>query len=131
MPTGPLERDGDYALPMPGRRRVALLFCAFVVVLAITPAPASAAQSCGVVSRQFTDGGAQVIIVKGRLKCATARTLMRRYWGTRVTAFRETVGLRVAGIRWTCRPTTSDFPFRWACSGGGPRRDRFRVTARE
>lgn len=56
---------------------------------------------------------------------------MRRYWNTSVDAFKRRVQLRYAGIRWTCRPTVNDFPYRWSCTGGGRNRDRFQVTARE
>jgi hypothetical protein len=56
---------------------------------------------------------------------------MRRYWTTSTDAFTRTVRLRHAGIRWTCRPTTDDFPYRWACRGGGREQNRHRVTARE
>jgi hypothetical protein len=116
---------------MTARRRVAALVCAGTAGLALAPASADAARACGVVGRPFTDGGAAVTVAKGDLRCATARGLMRAYWSRSFDAFTRRVTLRHAGIRWTCRPTTDDFPYRWACTGGGPNRDRFRVTARE
>ena len=111
-------------------RRPALAAAAAVACLA-PAAPADAARPCGTVGRPFTDGGAEVAVAKGRVSCATARGLMRRYWGIRADAFQTSIALRHAGIRWRCRPTTDDFPYRWACNGGGPDRNRFRVTARE
>ena len=116
---------------MPARRRLAARCVALGVLAAALPAPASAARACGAVDRPFTDGAAEVTVRKGDLRCSTARGLLRRYWGRSVDAFTRRVRLRHAGIRWTCRPTTDDFPYRWACRGGGPARDRFRVTARE
>jgi hypothetical protein len=104
---------------------------AALVVLGAGPSVASADRACGVVGRPFTDGGAEVAVRSGALRCAPARGLMRRYWSRSVDAFTRPVRLRHAGIRWSCRPTTDDFPYRWSCSGGGPSRDRFRVTARE
>ena len=106
-----------------------LLGCVLVAIA--LPAPAEAARGCGVVDRPFTDGRAQVSVNKGALKCSTARGLMRRYWKTSVDAFTRRVQVRYAGVRWTCRPTVDDFPYRWSCNGGGPDRTRFRVTARE
>ena len=111
------------------RHRIAAALCATVVLA--PAAPADAATACGVVARPFTDGGASVVVRKGALRCTTARALLRRYWRTRPDAFSSTVRLRHAGIRWTCRPTTEDFPYRWECRGGGPSRSRFRVTAAE
>ena len=111
-------------------RSAASLVVALAVLGASAPA-ASADRACGVVGRPFTDGGAQVAVRKGALRCTTARGLMRRYWRTSVDAFTRTQRLTYAGIRWTCRPTVDDFPYRWACTGGGPQRSRFRVTARE
>lgn len=114
------------------RSRKLLAFpCMVLVALAVVPASASADRDCGVVARPFTDGGAEVVIRKGSLQCTTARGLMRRYWGTRVDAFDRRIELRVAGIRWVCRPTVRDFPYRWECRGGGVGRDRLRVTARD
>jgi hypothetical protein len=113
------------------RRLAAAAAVAGAVAVGASAAPAHAARDCGVVGRPFTDGGAEVRVAKGSLRCATARGLYRRYWSTSVDAFARTVRVRHAGIRWTCRPTTGDFPYRWACTGGGPDRDRFRVTARE
>lgn len=110
-------------------RAAAIIGC--LLFGAALPSPAVAAQGCGVVSRPFTDGGAQVTVRKGALKCSTARGLMRRYWNTSVDAFKRRVQLRYAGIRWTYRPTVNDFPYRWSCTGGGRNRDRFQVTARE
>jgi hypothetical protein len=116
---------------MTTRRRAAALVCAIATGLAFAPAPAEAARDCGVVGRPFTDGGAEVTVAKGELKCTTARGLLRRYWTTSVDAFARRLTVRHAGIRWTCRPTTDDFPYRWRCTGGGPDRNRFAVTARE
>lgn len=115
------------------RRRlcVAVAIASALGSLATGATTASAAKRCGTVARPFTDGGAVVVIRKGDLRCATARGLLRAYWRTEVAAFRSVVRLRHAGIRWTCRPTVGDFPFRWECRGGGRARDRFRVTARE
>jgi hypothetical protein len=113
------------------RRRILAWSSVLLVAPALAPPAASADRSCGVTGRPFTDGGAEVTIRKGSLRCTTARSVMRRYWRTRVDAFTRTVRVRVAGIRWTCRPTVDDFPYRWACTGGGPARDRFRITARE
>jgi hypothetical protein len=110
---------------------MARVFTVCCAVLAVWAAPASAARDCGTVGRPFTDGGAEVKVAKGALKCATARALVVRYWRTDFDAFTRTVRLRHAGIRWTCRPTTDDFPYRWRCDGGGAQRDRFRVTAAE
>jgi hypothetical protein len=113
------------------RRSLPIAFSTAVAALLLCAPAASAARDCGVVGRPFTDGGAEVTVAKGALRCATARGLMRRYWRTSADAFTRTVRLRHGGIRWTCRPTVDDFPYRWACNGGGPSRDRFRVTARE
>jgi len=109
---------------------VAVIACA-VLAADVGAAPAGAATGCGTVARPFTDGGAVVVVRKGDLRCATARGLLRAYWRTRADAFRSVVRLRHAGIRWSCRPTVEDFPFRWECRGGGSARDRFRVTAHE
>jgi hypothetical protein len=116
-----------------GLRPIACVALAVLVAAAsaVAPADASADRRCGAVPRQFTDGVAEVVVRRGALRCATARGLLRRYWGTRVDAFSRTLSVRFAGIRWRCGPTVSDFPLRWACEGGGPGRDRFRVTARE
>ena len=111
-------------------RRAALMTALLASVAAA--APATAARSCGTVDRQFTDARPLVTITKGSIRCRTARGVMRAYWGTSVDAFTRTVRLRHAGIRWICRPTVvDDVPNRWACRGGGPDRNRFRVTARE
>jgi hypothetical protein len=113
-------------------KRTGVLIGAVVALLAGAAAPAVAHDGdCGSVGRPYTDGAADVAVAKGDLKCATAKSLMRRYWGTRVTAFRSTVRLRHAGIRWTCRPTGSGFPDSWECRGGGKARNRYRVTAHE
>jgi hypothetical protein len=112
-------------------RRVAVCTAAVLAVLMAGAGPASADRACGVVGRPFTDGGASVTVRTGALRCTTARGLYRRYWNRSVDAFTRSARFRYAGIRWTCRPTTNDFPYRWSCSGGGPSRNRFRVTARE
>ena len=111
--------------------RCAALLLAVLAAFAVQPPTAAAARDCGVVGRPFTDGGAEVAVAKGRLTCRTARDILRRYWNTSADAFTRRVTVRAAGIRWACRPTTNDFPYRWACTGGGPDRDRFRITARE
>ena len=111
--------------------RVALVAAIATLAGLAAAAPAAAARECGTVGRPFTDGGAEVAVAKGRLRCTTARGLMRRYWGIRADAFQTSIALSHAGIRWRCRPTTDDFPYHWACTGGGPARNRFRVTARE
>jgi hypothetical protein len=110
-------------------KRVVLLLT--LATLAVAAVPAHGATRCGTVDRPYTDGGAEVVITKGKLRCSTARGLMRRYWGIRADAFQTIVSLRHAGISWRCRPTVDDFPYRWTCTGGGPSRNRFRVTARE
>ena len=103
-----------------------------VALCAAGAAPASAARSCGTAKRPFTDARPAVSITKGRIQCSTARGVMRAYWKRDVSAFTKTVRLRYAGIRWVCRPTVGgEVPNRWACRGGGPSRNRFRVTARE
>ena len=104
---------------------------AMLLLLGVMTPPAEAARACGVVGRPYTDGGASVVIRKGALRCATARGVYRRYWSRSVDAFTRTVRLRYAGIRWVCGPTVDDFPYRWLCRGGGPSRNRFRVTAAE
>ena len=116
---------------MPATSRFAACLVVALAVLGASAPTASADRACGVVGRPFTDGGAEVAVRKGALRCTTARRLMRRYWSMGFDAFTRTRRLRYAGIRWTCRPTVDDFPYRWACTGGGPRRTRFRVTARE
>lgn len=112
-------------------RRLVLCLTVLTTAFVLPTAPAQAARDCGVTARAFTDGGARVAVRKGKLRCATARGLMRSYWSTRVEAFSSTVRLKHAGIRWICKPTTDDFPYRWLCRGGGESRNRFRVTARE
>ena len=102
------------------------------VVCGATAAPAIGATDCGSIRRPFTDARPLVSITKGSLRCATARGVMRAYWNRSVDAFTRTVRLRHAGIRWVCRPTVAgEVPTRWACRGGGPARNRFRVAARE
>jgi hypothetical protein len=110
------------------RRLVVLL--PVLAALAV-PAAAPAARSCGSVDRPFTDGGAMVTVRKGDLRCSTARAVLRRYWSLEPAAFQQRRRVRHAGIRWTCRPTTDDFPYRWSCTGGGPDRNRYRITAAE
>ena len=112
-------------------KRLVVAGAASALLLVAAPPPAHAATDCGTVDRPFTDGGAEATIAKGRLRCATARGLYRRYWGIRADAFETVIVLRHGGISWRCRPTTDDFPYRWSCDGGGPSRNRFRVTARE
>jgi hypothetical protein len=112
-------------------RRILVGACAAAAVAAGAPPALAHDGDCGSVGRPYTDGAADVAVEKGDLKCSTAKSLMRRYWGTRVTAFRSTVRLRHAGIRWTCRPRGEGFPTRWECRGGGPERNRYRVTAHE
>jgi hypothetical protein len=116
---------------MPDVRRVPVVAAIVLGAMLCGAPPASADRACGVVGRPFTDGGAEVTVRTGALRCTTARGLMRRYWSRSVDAFTRPARFRHAGIRWSCRPTTSDFPYRWSCSGGGPARNRFRVTARE
>ncbi len=95
----------------PDGDRSAVVVVAFVSL----ERPAREAKNCGIAARPYTDGGALVTVRKGALKCATERGVMRAYWQSEVYAFRSTVRLKHAGIRWTCRPTTLDFPFRWQC----------------
>ena len=112
-------------------RRAVLTTVVTAAVLGLAPPAAPAATPCGDVGRPYTDGSAEVVIRKGALRCSTARGLYRRYWSRSVDAFTRTVRLRHAGIRWICRPTTDDFPYRWLCRGGGSSRNRFRVSAAE
>ena len=82
--------------------------------------------------RPFTDARPLVTITKGSIACSTARGVMSKYWHRSVDAFSRRVRLRYRGIRWVCFPTSGgEIPNRWACRGGGPARNRFRVTARE
>jgi hypothetical protein len=105
---------------------------AAVVLGLIIAVPAEAATNCGSVRRPFTDARPSVTVTKGSIKCSTARGVMSKYWGTTVTAFRSTVALRYRGIHWVCKPTVrGEVPSRWACRGGGPNRNRFRVRAED
>ena len=112
--------------------RLGITVCLSTLVFAAGAMPAEAATNCGSVRRPFTDARPLVTITKGSLTCATARGVMRAYWKRSVDAFSRRVRLRYRGIRWVCFPTTAgEVPNRWACRGGGPERDRFRVRARE
>ena len=92
----------------------------------IPTSPATAARGCDTVRRPYTDASPIITVVRGPVRCANARGVMKRYWLSEVLAFRKTKTLRFAGIRWTCRPTGSGFPTRWRCTSR-----RSTVTARE
>ncbi len=101
------------------------------LVLAASP-PAQAARGCGLTTRPYTDARVLVTVLKGNLRCRTAKRVLRTYWRSEVTAFEQTRRIRVGGIRWTCRPTSGDsLPKGWTCAGGGQGGTRFRLAARE
>lgn len=114
---------------MPRICLAALLGCCLVVTASV---PAQAARGCGPTTRPSTDARVLVTVVKGNLRCRTAKRVLRTYWRWEVAAFEQTRRIRVGPIRRTCRPTSGDSPPKgWTCTGGGQGGTRFRLAARE
>jgi len=109
--------------------RVLLVVTAFVIAPAgVAHAAVPVEKRCATTRRAYTDGYPEVYVAKGKTSCATAKSVMRRYWQSDPSGTKAR-RITLHAVRWSCqRVTPTSAPGAWQCRSP---RGRSVVTAGE